>query len=86
MYSCTQPKPDPKVHYIDLDMMIVEKIRANDGVRMFLLKGVKDTTLYMEYSDIHRYVMTDSVYYNHKVGDWLHFDYIRKNRCFHKRR
>ena len=50
----------------------------------FLIRSVKDTTLYSEFIGIDDYVMPDSVYYNHEVGDTLHFDYILKNRFFKK--
>jgi hypothetical protein len=89
MSSCgNEVKPDPKVHYIDMDCVIVEKIpTAGTGRRTskaFLIRGVKDTTLYNEYIDLYRYTMSDSVYYLHEVGDTLHFDYIRKSRFFGK--
>ncbi len=88
--SChNEIKPDPSIHYINMDCIIVEKIPTADGIgkqttKAFLIRGLKDTTLYHEYIDLHQYKMSDSVYYNHEVGDTIHFDFIRKNRFFKK--
>ena len=88
--SCkSEFKPDPNIHYINMDCVIVEKIPVVGSTgkytsKAFLIRGVKDTTLYQEYIGLRQYIMTDSMYYNHKVGDTLHFDYIRKNRFFKK--
>ena len=87
--SCDgESKPDPDIHYINIDFIIVEKISSVGSGRLtskaFLIRGTKDTTLYSEYVDLYRYTMTDSVYYSNEVGDTLHFDYIRKNRFFKK--
>lgn len=88
--SCSSDEsgPDPKIHYIDMDCTIVEKIPVvgimNRQSKAFLIRSVKDTTLYSEFIGIDDYVMPDSVYYNHEVGDTLHFDYILKNRFFKK--
>jgi hypothetical protein len=87
--SCDgKSKPDPDIHYINIDCIIVEKISSVGSGRLtskaFLIRGTKDTTLYSEYVDLYRYTMTDSLYYSSKVGDTLHFDYIRKNRFFKK--
>lgn len=80
--------PDPKIHYINMDCTIVEKIPVvgvmNRQSKAFLIRSVSDTTLYSEFIDIDSYVMPDSVYYNHGVGDTLHFDYILKSRFFKK--
>jgi hypothetical protein len=81
-------KPDPNIHHINMDCIIVEKISSVESGRhtskAFLIRSVKDTTLYSEYLDLYRYTMPDSVYYSNEVGDTLHFDYIRKNRFFKK--
>jgi|LakMenEpi03Aug12_release.lakeMendotaPanAssembly.Ray.scaffolds.fasta_scaffold12615_5 hypothetical protein len=87
--SCDgKSKPDPDIHYINIDCIIVEKISSVGSGRLtskaFLIRGTKDTTLYSEYVDLYRYDMSDSLYYSSKVGDTLHFDYIRKNRFFKK--
>ena len=87
--SCdSKSKPDPDIHYINIDCIIVEKISSVGSGRLtskaFLIRDTKDTTLYSEYVDLYRYTMTDSVYYSNEVGDTLHFDYIRKNRFFKK--
>lgn len=87
--SCSdKPKCDPKFNYINIDCVIVEKIpnvpAGRIGSKAFLIRCVKDTTMYTEYTSLDSYYMPDSVYYNHEVGDILHFDYIRKNRFFYK--
>jgi hypothetical protein len=87
--SCNDKvKPDPNIHHINMDCIIVEKISSVESGRhtskAFLIRSVKDTTLYSEYLDLYRYTMPDSVYYSNEVGDTLHFDYIRKNRFFKK--
>lgn len=88
--SCEgRSKPNSNIHYINMDCVIFEKIPSvgsfgRHNSKAFLIRGVKDTTLYSEYVDLHRYTMPDSVYYNHEVGDTLHFDFIKKNRFFKK--
>ena len=88
--SCEgKSKPDPDIHYINMDCVIVEKIPSVGSFskrtsKAFLIRGLEDTTLYSEYVDLYRYDMSDSLYYSSKVGDTLHFDYIRKNRFFKK--
>ena len=87
--SCDgKSKPDPDIHYINIDCIIVEKISSVGSGRLtskaFLIRGTKDTTLYSEYVDLYRYTMTDSLYYSSEVGDTLHFDYIKKSRFFKK--
>lgn len=85
-----RPKDDDARYYHNLDMVIVEKAGyVNSGGKYtslgkyFLLKGTKDTTLYWEYHGLNS-GLSDSMYYNHKVGDWLHFDYVLKSyRFFH---
>ena len=87
--SCEgKSKPDPDIHYINMDCVIVEKISSVGSGRLtskaFLIRDAKDTTLYSEYVDLYRYTMTDSLYYSSEVGDTLHFDYIKKSRFFKK--
>ena len=88
--SCEgRSKPDSNIHYINMDCVIVEKIPSVGSFskrtsKAFLIRGLEDTTLYSEYVDLYRYDMSDSLYYSSKVGDTLHFDYIRKNRFFKK--
>ncbi len=72
-----------------MNCVIVEKIPSVESVgrrtsKAFLIRGLEDTTLYSEYIDLYRYTMSDSMYYNHEVGDTLHFDFIRKERFFNK--
>ena len=66
--------------------------------KYFLIKRVKDTTEFTELTGYnweacdnghdHAFKnsngMTDSLYYNRKVGDTLFFKYIRKNRFWKK--
>ncbi len=88
--SCeSKVKPNPNNHYINMNCVIVEKIPSVESVgrrtsKAFLIRGLEDTTLYSEYIDLYRYTMSDSMYYNHEVGDTLHFDFIRKERFFNK--
>ena len=88
--SCEgRSKPDSNIHYINMNCVIVEKIPSVGSFgkrtsKAFLIRGLKDTTLYSEYVDLYRYDMTDSLYYSSKVGDTLHFDYIKKSRFFKK--
>lgn len=88
--SCdSDTKPNPNVHYINMDCIIVEKIPSVGSAsrhtsKAFLIRGVKDTTLCSEYIGLYQYIMPDSVYYKHEVGDTLHFDFILKNRFFKK--
>lgn len=89
--SSCHPKKiiDPRINYVNLDLIIVEKAGyVNSGGKYttlgkyFLLQGVQDTALYWEFHGLNGY-LSDSVYYNHKVGDWLHFDYVLKSHFFH---
>ncbi len=88
--SCeSKVKPDTNNHYINMNCVIVEKIPVvgcfdKRTSKAFLIRDTKDTTLYSEYIDLYRYTMSDSMYYNHEVGDTLHFDFIRKERFFNK--
>lgn len=52
--------------------------RFSGTSKCWLIQSTTDTTLHTEYNAI-----TDSMFYNHKVGDIIHFDYIRKDRFFH---
>lgn len=88
--SCeNKVQPNPSIHYINMDCIIVEKIPSVESTgrrssKAFLIRGAKDTTLYSEYISLYQYIMPDSVYYKHEVGDTLHFDFIRKSRFFKK--
>lgn len=88
--SCkNEVNPNPNIHYINMDCIIVEKIPSVGSFgkhtsKAFLIRSAKDTTLYSEYISLRQYIMPDSVYYKNEVGDTLHFDYIRKNRFFKK--
>jgi len=71
-----------------MNCVITEKLPivpiGKRGSKAFLIRSVKDTTLYTEYTSIDSYYMEDSFYYNHEVGDTLHFDYIAKYGFFKK--
>ena len=85
----SEKKPDPKVHYINIDCVIVDKMLAipmnesRNFSHAFLIRSVKDTNMYCEYTSIGcNCQMTDSFFYTHYIGDTLHFDYIAKRRFF----
>lgn len=87
--SCSDDDgPNHEIHYIDMDCVIVEKLPVvpigRSSSKGFLIRSIKDTTLYSEYISLNNYYMDDSIYYNHEVGDTLHFDYILKKRFFSK--
>lgn len=89
LVSCGEtPHADSEVHYINMNCVIVEKIpivpKGRHGSKAFLIRSVKDTNMYCEYIDLNYNYMPDSIYYNHEVGDTLHFDYICKSRFFYK--
>jgi hypothetical protein len=75
--------------YRDLDVVILDmggnsprpSKHSHDG-KYFYVMSVKDTALRSEFSRANFHLMSDSFYYNHKVGDTLHFDFIRKSRFF----
>lgn len=92
--SCSYNKPDPSIHYSNIDFIIKQKdeesstVKYHGSLKRFILVNTKDTTLMGEYTHIrnngYNYFITDSMYYNSKVGDTIHFDYILKSRFFHK--
>lgn len=50
---------------------------------LVLIQDVIDTTMFMELSGCNSHMISTEWYYNHEIGDSVHFDYIRKNRYFH---
>lgn len=91
--SCNEPDEcapkDQTQFYIDIDCIIVEKIPATPvgkhTSKAFLIRMLSDTTKYSEFIHVSNYYMEDEYYYNHEVGDTLHFDYIRRERFFTKK-
>lgn len=96
--SCGQEvKPDPEVHYINVNAKIID-MGSEDGitddkhhdainVKTVLIQLVKNPTQHAElvssnYSTPRRWEVETEWYYNHKVGDIIHFDYILKSRFF----
>lgn len=51
--------------------------KFNGITKMWLLQSLNDTTKYCEYIPY-----SDSLFYNKKLYDTVHFDYIRKDRFF----
>lgn len=85
----SEPTPNPKIHYINIDCVIINKMlvvpmkESRDFSHAFLIRSVKDTNMYCEYTSIRcNCQMTDSFFYTHYIGDTLHFDYIAKRRFF----
>lgn len=82
--------PNKKFHYIDIDCQIVSFSQETNvrGKRAYidkvvLIRNMSDTTLYAELSqDDEHFRFSDSQYYSWKIGDTLHFDWIRKERFF----
>lgn len=80
---------DQTQFYIDVDCIIVEKIPIipvlNHTSKAFLIRMISDTTKYSEFTNVVNDYMEDEYYYNHEVGDTLHFDYVRRERFFIKK-
>lgn len=54
--------------------------------KSLLLKNLSYPGLYTEINQYNsRYILTDSMYYNHKIGDTLFFEYIAKYRFWYKK-
>lgn len=88
--SCGGTSPDKRVHYVDIDCKIVSFSRETNvrGKRSYvdkviLMQNLSDTTLYAEISQHdENFHFSDGRYYSWKIGDTLHFDWIRKERFF----
>jgi hypothetical protein len=48
--------------------------------QLFLIRRIDDTTKYRVMSNIH-----DSIFYTKKIGDTLHYDYIRRDMFWTKK-
>jgi hypothetical protein len=69
-----------------------DKFHKTEPVKFLLIRLINDTTKYTELSSrnwfpLHnnKYIQNFNwlkFYYNHKIGDTLYFDYIRKDRFF----
>lgn len=94
LISC-KPKITSEDFYINTKCVI---IKTNEGqgfsndkyhnpvvVKTWLIKSLDDTTKYRElYSNSYPYSMriTNEMWYNHKIGDTLHYDYLSKSEFF----
>ena len=88
MTSCWKDepyKPDPAIHYINVDCKIVEFGQQSDhakfSYKMVLVRLLSDTTMVMELSQ-DGIGFTDGQYYNWQKGDTVHFDYVLKRHFF----
>ena len=87
--SCSNTPP-PSNHYIGLKTTIVKKGVSSAGTPTFpiLVRLIGNDTipnnLYTEFTDDHYIgqMKTAEWLYNHKIGDTLSFDYIKKDRFF----
>lgn len=88
-------KITPKTHYINVDVVIVsinqtdgftrEKYPKPTAIKQWLVRLVQDTTMYRELSsneETSSIGISDEMWYSHKVGDTLHYDYLIKSRFF----
>ncbi len=85
--SCSEDL-DHSGQYLNMNCVIVEKIPVvaygKTSTKGFLIRDIQDTTLYTEFTNLNNGILEDSIYYNHEVGDTLHFDYILQSRFFRK--
>jgi len=88
--SCA--RRDDKVSYVNEDLVVVSKdITFSSGrysslEKTFMVRRLKDTTQYAELrNDYSLRFMTDSLYFNTKVGDTIHFEWIAKYRFWRKK-
>lgn len=86
LIACSNDKPRPKTHFIDVHFVIRSKgsTTGRNEWRFFLIQGVEDSTVWGEYYGLKTYGLPDSIWYNREIGDTLWFKYIRKDRFFHK--
>ena|ERR1700741_236821 len=89
--SCSgdKPKADEKIHYVNLDCRVVgfgsDMTRGKNAhyYKVVLIQSLRDTSMFMEFSQTHyEPSLTDAEYYNWKIGDTIHFDFIKKERFF----
>ncbi len=85
----------PETHYINIDVVIVNSNRS-DGfttekypkptiIKQWLVKLLVDTTMFREISsneECYPLSISDEMWYNHKIGDTLHYDYLIKSKFF----
>lgn len=86
--------PDPKIHYINLNCVVIQgglnsrTIKTGktatviENYHFLLIKSLQDTTLYCEYEGLNHRTMKREKYYSYKIGDTLHFDFIKKDKFF----
>ena len=61
----------------------VGKFHKPQNCKTVLIQDAVDTTLFVELSTCnYQYIVDTEWFYNHKVGDSVRFDYIRKDRYF----
>lgn len=88
---------NPAIHYVNVDCKIVQfgsesKLSDDKFHRPELCKSVLfqmqgDTTMYWEYNTCSDHDADDinintAWFYNHRVGDVIHFEYLAKTRFF----
>lgn len=90
LFSCSN-SPDKKNNekfYYDLDCKII-KMESNN-CKVIFIQNMQDETMYTELKRCDdeddcscvKIDLSDKNFYSHKVGDMLHFDYIKKSRFF----
>lgn len=96
MSSCSENNgPDPTIHYINDDCIIVDKGgyserngKYNNYGKYMLIRRIRDTTEYTELTGYNWRSLADyygsSLYYSKNVGDTLHFEYIGIHRFWKK--
>jgi hypothetical protein len=94
MVSCSEPKPDTKVHYINEHFIIrqsnesqgttPDKFHKPMSVGIWLIESVEHpgNFTHMNTYNYGPLQISNSMWYSHGIGDTLHFDYIRKDRFF----
>lgn len=65
-----------------------DKFKTPVTCALVLIRDAADTTMFMQLSSCYtrssyKRLIDSEWYYNHEIGDSVHFDYIRKDRYFH---
>lgn len=90
--ACNHTKNNPDLYY-DLTGVIVamndddqeltkDKFHRPVLCANVLIRQTKDTMLFVELSTCKDNLIDKAWYYNHDVGDTVHFDFINKKRFF----
>jgi len=85
--ECETKKNNTDKYYYNIDCIIIDKYlvtlkngRSDSFSKGFLLKTkINGVTFYREFFSINKSYMTDEYYYNHDIGDTLHFDKTSKD-------